>query len=100
MKELEELMTETPDYARFVQDCIAADTLNDHMVTEDQLFGVYLSWCALLGQAPGPCEPFWAAMSRLGVHERRGDGRHMRAGLRMTGPASLDYILASRPSLV
>ena len=91
---------ETPDYARFVQDCIAADTLDDHMVTEDQLFGVYLSWCTLLGQDPGPSESFWAAMSRLAVHEQRGDGRHMRAGLRMTGPAALDYILASRPSLV
>lgn len=92
---------ETPDYARFVQDCIAADTLDDHRLSEDQLFGVYLSWCTLLGQTPGPCESFWAAMSRLGVHERRGNGtRYMRPGLRMTGPAALDYILASQPSLV
>lgn len=92
---------ETPDYARFVQDCITADTLDDHMLTEDQLFGVYLSWCALLAQAPGACESFWAAMSRLGVHERRGnDHRHLRPGLRMTGPAALDYILTSQPSLV
>ncbi len=92
---------ETPDYTRFVQDCIAADTLDDHMLTEDQLFGVYLSWCALLAQTPGPCESFWAAMSRLGVHNRRGnDHRYMRPGLRMTGPAALDYILTSQPSLV
>ena len=92
---------ETPDYARFVQECIAADTLDDHMLTEDQVFGVYLSWCALLAQTPGPCDSFWAAMSRLGVHEGRGNGRrYMRRGLRMTGPAALDYILASQPSLV
>jgi hypothetical protein len=91
----------TPDYARFVQECIAADTPDDHMLTEDQLFGVYLSWCALFGQTPGPCESFWAAMSRLGIHERRGnDQRYLRPGLRMTGPAALDYILASQPSLV
>lgn len=92
---------ENGDYARFVQDCIAADTLDDHMLTEDQLFGVYLSWCALLAQTPESCESFWAAMSRLGVHERRGkDHRYIRRGLRMTGPAALDYILASQPSLV
>lgn len=90
-----------PDCARFVQDCIAADTFDDYRLTEDQLFGVYLSWCALLGQNPGPCESFWAAMSRLGVHERRGnDRRYLRPGLRMKGPAALDYILASQPSLV
>lgn len=92
---------ETPDYARFVQECLAADTLDDHRLTEDQLFGVYLSWCTLYGQTAGPCESFWAAMSRLGVHERRGnDHRYTRPGFRMTGPAALDYILASQPSLV
>lgn len=92
---------ETPDYARFVQDCIAADTLDDHRLTEDQLYGVYLSWCTLQAQTPGPCKSFWAAMSRLGVHERHGIAhRYIRPGLRMTGPAALDYILASRPSLV
>lgn len=92
---------ETPDYTRFVQDCLAADTLDDGTLTEDQLFGVYLSWCALLAQAPGPCEPFWAAMAQLGLHEPRGNSRrYMRPGLRMTGPAALDYILASQPSLI
>jgi hypothetical protein len=92
---------ETPDYARFVQDCIAADTHDDHKLTEDQLYGVYLSWCALQAHTPGPCESFWAAMSRLDVHERIGnDHPKLRPGLRMTGPAALDYILASQPSLV
>ena len=93
---------ETPDYTRFVQDCIAADTLDDHRLTEDQLYGLYLSWCSLRAQIPGPCESFWTAMSVLGVHELRDGSDHanMRPGLRMTGPAALDYILASQPSLV
>ncbi len=91
----------TPDYARFVQDCLATDPLDDHRLTEDQLYGVYLSWCALYAQSPGPCESFWAAMSRQGIHERRGNNlSSMQPGLRMTGPAALDYILASQPSLV
>lgn len=90
---------ETRDYARFVQDCLV-DTLEEHTLTEDQLVGVYLSWCSLLAQTPGPCESFWGAMAELGVHERRGNNRgFMRLGLRMTGPAALDYILASQPSL-
>lgn len=90
---------ETPDYARFVQDCIAAGAPGDHRLTEDQIFGVYLSWCELLSQTPGPCESFWEAMSVLGVDERHEDNRYMRRGLRMTGPAAVDYILASQPSL-
>ncbi len=91
---------ETSDYARFIHDCIAADTFDDHELTEDQIYGVYLSWWWLDGQPPGPCESFWATMSRLGVHERRGSHHYIVPGLRMTGPAALDYILASRTSLV
>lgn len=93
---------ETRDYALFVQDCIAADTLGDHRITEDELYGLYLSWCLLNQQQPAPCTSFWAAMSNLGVvHERHGNpGRYLRPGLRMTGPAAVDYILASQPSLV
>ena len=90
---------ESRDYARFVQDCLA-DTLEEQTLTEDQVFGVYLSWCSLLAQAPGPCESFWAAMAELGLHERYGNNRGvMRLGLRMTGPAALNYILASQPNL-
>ncbi|MEW1808850.1 hypothetical protein [Pseudarthrobacter sp. NPDC080039] len=92
---------ETQDYIRFVQECIAADTVDDHILSEDQIYGLYLSWCALHEQTPGPCESFWAAMSGQGIHERRANNhRSIRPGLRMTGPAALDYILASQPSLV
>ncbi|TLM70929.1 hypothetical protein FDW81_16885 [Pseudarthrobacter sp. NamB4] len=92
---------ETSDYARFVQDCIAADTLCDHRIKEDELYGLYLSWCFLHRQQPASCTSFWAAMSKMGVHERTGStSRYLRPGLRMTGPAAVDYILTSRPSLV
>lgn len=93
---------ETLDYTSFVQDCIAADTSGDHRVTEDALYGLYLSWCFLNRQQPAPCTSFWAAMSKMGVvNERKGaPGRYLRPGLRMTGPAAVDYILASQPGLV
>lgn len=40
-------------------------------------------------------------MSDLGLHERRRiNRRYIRPGLRMTGPAAMDYSLASRPSLI
>jgi len=91
----------TPDYARFVQDCIAADGADDHGLTEDQMYGLYLSWCMLQGQQPAPCESFQAAMSNLGLRARRHTNhRYIRPGLRMTGPAAIDYILATRSSLL
>jgi len=90
---------ETSDYTRFIRDCIA-DTTADHGLTEDQLYGVYLSWCGLQRQPPTPCESFWTAIAQ-GL-QARGTNSHgnIWPGLRMTGPAALDYILSSRPSLV
>ncbi|MCU1531025.1 MAG: hypothetical protein JWO49_596 [Arthrobacter sp.] len=91
----------TSDFARFISDCIAADAAEDSGLAEDEMYGVYLSWCALHRQTPEPCKAFWAAMSGLGFCERRRiNRRYIRPGLRMTGPAAVDYILARRPSLV
>ncbi|MET3812597.1 hypothetical protein [Arthrobacter sp. UYEF3] len=92
---------ETLDYAHFVQDCIAADTTEDQRLTDDEMYGLYLSWCFLHHLRPATCKSFWAAMSSLGFHQRRkSKRRYIRPGLRMTGPAAVDYILANRPSLL
>lgn len=92
---------EIRDYNRFIKDCIAVDPADDHGLTEDEMYGVYLSWCALHRRTPKPCKSFWTAMSELGLPEQyENNHRHTRPGLRMTGPAALDYILTSRPSLV
>ena len=88
------------DFARFMSDCIAADVAGDRGLTEDEIYGVYISWCVLHCVRPRPCGEFWAAMSGLGLNERRRINRHyVRPGLRMTGPAAVDYVLASRPGL-
>lgn len=64
------------------------------------MYGVYITWCVLHYLRPKPCEEFWAAMSCLGLYERcRINSRHVRPGLRMTGPAAVDYIHSSRPAL-
>jgi hypothetical protein len=92
---------ETSDYARFIQDCVAAGTAEDHGLTDDQLYGVYVSWCGLDGQPAACCEAFRAAMAYFGLHAKlQNNRRNIWPGLRMTGPAALDYILTSRPSLV
>jgi hypothetical protein len=92
---------ETPDYSRFIQNCLAADGGEDHGLTDDEMYGLFLSWCMLQRQSPTPCKSFWAAMSAHGIHTRRRlNRRYIRPGLRMTGPAALDYILANRPSLL
>jgi hypothetical protein len=89
------------DYARFIPDYIAADPVEDSGLAEDEMYGVYLSWCALNRESPEPCKACWAAMSELGFCERRRiNRRYIRPGLRMTGPAAVDYILARRPSQV
>jgi hypothetical protein len=96
VKEAGRLQVETLDYNRFIQESIVADPAGVHQLTEDEMYGVYLSWCALCRLSPEPCESFWAAMSGLGLYEQHA----VKPGLRMAGPAALDYILASRPSLV
>ena len=93
----------TTNFGRFLSDCIAADPSGDQDrgLAEDEMYGLYVSWCTLSRQAPEPCGKFWTAMSGLGHTERhRIDSHYVRPGLRMTGPAAVDYILASRPSLV
>jgi hypothetical protein len=84
----------------FIRDCIEIDPTADYGLTGDQLYGVYVSWCHLRLQTPQPCDSFWDALWVLLPRGER--GAHDPAcwpGLRMTGPAAVDYILASRPAL-
>jgi hypothetical protein len=88
------------DYARFVKTCIAAVPDPHQELAEDEMYGVYISWCLLQSEQPRPSRAFWTAMSGLGLSERRRVARRfIRPGLRTTGPAAVDYILARRPTL-
>jgi hypothetical protein len=91
----------TTDYARFLTACICADQDLDEGLADDELYGVYISWCILQRERPEPSTAFWTAMRELGIREHRRASRgFIRPGLRMTGPAAVDYILARRPVLV
>lgn len=88
-------------YTRFLADCITAEPEEASGLTEDEMYGVYVSWCFLNRLNPATPRVFWAAMAQRGHDRRQLDaGRYFRPGLGMTGPAAVDYILSSRPSLV
>lgn len=89
------------NYPRFLSECITSDPDKESGLRDEEMYGVYLSWCALNGKQPGSDHAFWAAVTELG-HSRNyhNDGHHVWPGLTMTGPAAVDYILSSQPSLV
>lgn len=62
---------------------------------------MYLSWCLLNQKQPASDHAFWAAMSTRGFNRKHDTtGRHICPGLGMKGPAAVDYILTSQPSIV
>ncbi|MCU1515883.1 MAG: hypothetical protein JWQ75_604 [Pseudarthrobacter sp.] len=88
-------------YTRFLAECITVDPGRDFGLKEDEMYGVYVSWCLLSRVSPGAPAVFWASMAQSGHEQRLLDaGRYVRPGLGMRGPAALDYILSSQPSLV
>jgi hypothetical protein len=87
------------NYSRFLSECIIPAPGRQPGLLEDEVYGVYVSWCLLNSQQPGPENALSAAMEQQG-HAKQGAVRGRYAGLAVTGPAAVDYILASQPSLV
>lgn len=88
-------------YSRFLSECIIHDASQQLGLRDDEVWGVFLSWCSVTGQQPGGEENFWEAMHNLGLGRTSSDdGGYICRGLTMTGPAAVDYILSSQPSLV
>lgn len=83
----------TSQYDQFLQEATVTDPASDHALGRNRLYGLYTSWCFLHQASPRPESAFWAAMKKKQIHPRR-------TGLRMTGPAAADYIMASYPGLV
>ena len=82
----------TSHFEQFLLDATVPD--KTHCPLEpDCLYGLYTSWCLLHNITPVEDVAFRSAMERCGVKP----GRSRR---RMTGPAAMDYILASYPAPV
>lgn len=89
------------DYPRFLSECIIDAPDKQPGLREDEMYGLYLSWCLLNNKKPAPDHAFWEAMSARGHTKVFLDAdRHHCPGLGMKGPAAVDYILASQPSIV
>jgi hypothetical protein len=89
-----------PNYSRFLSDCFIQDPERQSGLPEDEIYGAYLSWCLLNGEKPGTNKSLWAEMRQQGHSpQQQAAGQYIWAGLTLTGPAAVDYILSSQPSL-
>lgn len=87
--------------SRFVSECVTSVPGKEPGVSEDEMYGVYLSWCLLNAENPRSSESLWAAVRQEGHRLKHClDGRNEWPELSLAGPAVVDYILASQPSLV
>jgi hypothetical protein len=87
-------MTSTPDFDRFLYEAIASDREAGAGLGPDSLYGLYTSWCRV-SRSPiaSPGALFTALRDRHGINPSDNC-------LAMTGPAAIDYILASAPNIV
>ncbi len=74
----------------FVNDCIARNQDADGL-TQEELYGLYLSWCSLRGSTPAPARTFRAGLRAANIRPNHRGG--LCTGLAMTGPAARDYIV-------
>ncbi|MDQ0691200.1 hypothetical protein QF047_002160 [Arthrobacter sp. W4I7] len=89
------------NYSRFLSESITRVPGKQPGLREDEIYGVYLSWCLLNAEKPGSIKSLLAAMRQEGhTPEHHSGGRNHWPELSVTGPAVVDYILASQPSLV
>jgi len=89
------------NYSRFLSECITRVPGKLPGLSEDEMYGVYLSWCLLNAEKPGSNKSLFAAIRQEGhTPQQHSDGRNRWPELSLTGPAVVDYILASQPSLV
>ncbi|MGM7777703.1 hypothetical protein ACSVHC_17035 [Arthrobacter sp. KNU-44] len=85
--------TASIQFDQFLEEAtIITNDRSDSPLGRDRFYGLYTSWCLLQQSVPQPESAFLAAMRTKGIHPAGN-------GLRMTGPAAADYILASCPAL-
>jgi hypothetical protein len=81
------------DFERFLREAVTTDRESDTGLGQDELYGLYTSWCLINRLRPEPPQALWDALKE----EQIEPGNNTLA---MTGPAATDYILASAPDLV
>ena len=69
----------TTDYARFLTACVCADPNIEEGLADDELYGVYISWCILQCERPEPSRhsgrPCGVLVSAsIGVHRAASSG--------------------------
>lgn len=90
-----------PNCSRFLSESITRNQGEQQGLREDEVYGLYLSWCFLNAEEPIASASLWIAMRRqTQVEPHVRGGQLVWPGLSMTGPAAVDYILSSQPSLV
>ena len=85
-------MTST-HFERFLVEAVTTDRESESGLTDDELYGLYTSWCLLNRLQPEPPQGLWDALRAEQIEPGNNN-------LAMTGPAATDYILASAPDLV
>lgn len=79
-------------FDRFLAEALTTDRETDDGLDRGELYGLYTSWCLINQLQPESAEALWTALK----------GRRITPGdntLAMSGPAALDYIVASSPEL-
>jgi hypothetical protein len=85
----EATMAKTP-LEDFLNECVARDPEGDGL-SMAELYGLYLSWCALEGSTPVGDKTFRADLRAASIRPAHRGGRC--PGLRMAGPAACDYLV-------
>lgn len=80
-------------FDRFFAEAVRIDRATDGGLGEENLYGLYTSWCLLNELQPESPEALWAALRGAGIEPTNNN-------LAMTGPAATDYIISSEPNLL
>ena len=76
----------------FLRESTSSEPGSDTGLAKAELYGLYVSWCALNRCPAESADALWDALDARGVIPGKNT-------LSMTGPAAADYIVSSAPDL-
>lgn len=82
----------TTHFDDFLNETTSSDPGSEDGLSREEIFGLYSSWCALNGCPPESEDALLEALMSRGIDPGKNN-------LAMTGPAAVDYIVASAPDL-